>query len=85
MVEQKANCRNSIQITFGGETKCLEVWAREKNLDARAVNTRRKKGVRLPELFDPTTNGYFDWNAQQKQKRKDGTIKRHAKKGVLAL
>jgi hypothetical protein len=84
MSEQKANCRNNIQIHFGGETKCLEVWAREKDLDARAVTYRYKCGVKLPRLFDPTPNGYIDWNAVQRNKKLNGTIKKHTKKEVAA-
>lgn len=83
-LEQKANCRNNIQIHFGGETKCLEVWAREKDLDPRAVAYRHKRGVKLPHLFAPTDHGYVDWNAVQRFKKKNGMIKHHTKKEVAA-
>jgi hypothetical protein len=78
--EQKANCRNNVQIHFGGETKCIEVWSREKDLDVRIVSYRYHRGVKLPELFHPTPKKYIDYNANHRARKKAGLVKPRTKK-----
>jgi hypothetical protein len=84
-IEQKANCRNNVQIHYGGETKCIEVWSREKDLDVRIVSQRYHRGVRLPELFNPTPKKYVDYNANHRARKEAGLVKPRAKKLAMGV
>ncbi len=73
--EQQSNRRDNIRITYGGETLCLEEWARKKNMDSRTLMARYKRRVSLGNLFKPTKSGYTNWNEVARKRRLKAGVK----------
>lgn len=49
--EQSKNKRNTILISYLGQTKPLTVWAEELNIDKGLIRNRYKLGIKPPRLF----------------------------------
>lgn len=50
-IEQSRNCRNTITLTYQGETKPLALWAEEKGLKYITVYSRYSKGWSVERIL----------------------------------
>lgn len=52
--EQARNRQNSVKITYGGKTMILQDWAAETGINAKTIQNRIKKGMKLEDVFSKT-------------------------------
>lgn len=55
--EQNSNYRRNVMVTFGGETMCMQAWARRLGIGWNALRNRLKRWPKDRALTEPSRPG----------------------------